>query len=838
MRRNLHGYGWILALFASLTAAAARSLAAPAPEASYRELRGARPDGRTLAVQALTIERDVYRFTFTQGTFHFLAPIAGRTVGAVFLGQGEYELKPATQGERNHLALRAGERDLTTLRDRFDRLVLLFADDTFEELGLAGTVSPGTPSPQAVRAYEDHLEDQRRRFRANFHLRLLEDLLNAPASRSGTFLAFVDGDKLPVALLAVDPRGADALKLGDLTTGEDTVLFVTGEINGGFWYVSHRAGELAAKRAPAGFKPLADAEHTVLDTRIRRNDELEGTATLRLRTLSAVRALPLRLLPTLRVREAALQEADGTWTQVEFVQEAEREDADLDLILPRVLPAGTTATVRLSYAGKEALKDGGEGNFYVGARESWYPNLGGFQDLATFDLTYRVPEKNEVISVGKLESRSSAGGEEVAHWVTPLPIRVAGFNYGRFRKLERQDDATGFRVEVDTNPGTPNIVREIKAMLSAIEMEASGGMPFDPDDPSGLSGMVAPTLSIGKLTTESLAESALVDGINAVRVGTSYFGKLPVGRVAITQQSQWFFGQSWPSLIYLPYISFMTGTMRNQLGLNPAKDFVDEVGFHEMAHQWWGHHVGWDSYRDVWLSEGFSQFTAALAVQHTRGWRAYREHWSNARKFILATPPGNAVANNDAGPIALGTRVATPKTPSAMNAIVYYKGAFVLHMLRMLLWDGTSRTPDANFIALMTDFAAENAGKNPSTLDFQRAVERHMTPAMNATGDGKMDWFFDQWVRGTAIPKFVHDLKVEKGENGWSVRGSLRQEGIGDAFRTLVPVYAEFEQGKTARFAAVPLLGTAPRQIDLTVNFPKKPRRIVLNVQHEVLARD
>jgi hypothetical protein len=73
-------------------------------------------------------------------------------------------------------------------------------------------------------------------------------------------------------------------------------------------------------------------------------------------------------------------------------------------------------------------------------------------------------------------------------------------------------------------------------------------------------------------------------------------------------------------------------------------------------------------------------------------------------------------------------------------------------MLRTLMWDSKSQTPDANFIAMMKDFTATYAGKPATTADFQHVVERHMVPALNAAGDGKMDWFFNQWVYGMDVP--------------------------------------------------------------------------------------
>src|SRR5260370_12502148 len=46
--------------------------------------------------------------------------------------------------------------------------------------------------------------------------------------------------------------------------------------------------------------------------------------------------------------------------------------------------------------------------------------------------------------------------------------------------------------------------------------------------------------------------------------------------------------------------------------------FVQEVTPHEVAHQWWGHMVGWASFHDQWLSEGFAEFSAGLFFQASK----------------------------------------------------------------------------------------------------------------------------------------------------------------------------------------------------------------------------
>ncbi|HEX7251802.1 MAG TPA: hypothetical protein VF376_02890, partial [Thermoanaerobaculia bacterium] len=69
--------------------------AATETNATYTQLRAARPAGDPVAVTSLTLERDAFRFRFDSGSFQFLTLPDGRAVGAVFVGDGGYELRPA-----------------------------------------------------------------------------------------------------------------------------------------------------------------------------------------------------------------------------------------------------------------------------------------------------------------------------------------------------------------------------------------------------------------------------------------------------------------------------------------------------------------------------------------------------------------------------------------------------------------------------------------------------------------------------------------------------------------------------------------------------------------------
>ena len=809
------------------------------PNAVYQALRSARPQGPGLAVSDLVLQRDVLRFHFQSGSFQFLVPVEKRVVGAVFVGDGSWELKPATEAERRHLELVSGEKGLQVLSDRFDTLVLLFTDDTASEIEHQG--AKAEPEARVGEIYEAFLRKQRKDLKKNLQIRLLQDVLKAPEGGSGVFLAYVDGKKLAPALAATDPTGLDWFSSNFNLGGENSALYVIDEPDAGLWYLARRKAEIESGQI-AGARPAADALHYEIETAIARNVDLTGTTTIRFKPIAAdLRVLPLALLPELRIKQASFSKDGSSWTEAAFIQEEKKEDADAAVLFPAELPQGEAVRLRLSYEGSEVLKNAGEGNFAIGARTSWYPNLGTFSDLATFDLTYRVPKAFQVVSVGRPISSRVEGETQVSVWKSDQPIRVAGFNYGKFKKLEQTDKTSGLHIEVFTNPGTPDIIKEINALLSQLgERPAGIGSPL----PADLENPIAtPSAGVGlrsvQLNTENVAEATMADGINTARVCTAYFGPLPQKSVAITQQSEWSFGQSWPSLIFMPFLAFLDGTTRRELGLAGSNDFVEEVGLHEFAHQWWGHLVGAESYRDQWIEEGFSEFSAALVLQQTGGARKFNDFWERSRKWILEKPRQTQVANSDAGPITQGWRLSTRKNPLAYLAMTYSKGAYVLHMLRMLMRDHQAANPDENFLALMKDFVTSYAGKNASTRDFQTVVERHMVPAMNATGNGKMDWFFDQWVYGTEIPRYREKIEIQK-ESGdqYKISGSISQEGVSESFRALVHLYIEFPKGEVAHWAVVPFIGNKTMPVAASLRLPKKPKRVVVNAFHDVLARD
>src|SRR5204863_349794 len=80
----------------------------------------------TFQVKDLVIRRDAGILTLRSGTISFIPATLGRVTKAVFLGEGEFTLKPAFWVETNYLKRLTGK---DTIQETFRQLVLCFTDD-------------------------------------------------------------------------------------------------------------------------------------------------------------------------------------------------------------------------------------------------------------------------------------------------------------------------------------------------------------------------------------------------------------------------------------------------------------------------------------------------------------------------------------------------------------------------------------------------------------------------------------------------------------------------------------------------------------------------------------
>jgi aminopeptidase N len=153
----------------------------------------------------------------------------------------------------------------------------------------------------------------------------------------------------------------------------------------------------------------------------------------------------------------------------------------------------------------------------------------------------------------------------------------------------------------------------------------------------------------------------------------------------------------------------------------------DSLVAHETAHQWFGDSVTEKDWDDVWLSEGFATYLAALATEQYDGQDAFVAELKRSRTRVFEAEkrlPGVAVVQDK-------------PWKGIPNQIVYQKGGWVLHMLRGQI--GTER-----FWAGIREYYRRYRDSNASTADFEKLMEE--------VSGADLHWFFQQWLYRAGSP--------------------------------------------------------------------------------------
>src|SRR5437667_4705617 len=783
----------------------------------YRQLRSLGL-GDTFRCENFTLPIDVGTFELKSGTITFLGMVNKSQTGAIFVGQGHFTLKPLATLDTNEMVRRAGG---PTAEEDFTEVVFRFSPDQFSQFATTLGTRADTPA-EAASVFQRWKDKVRHRHEVpeglteaflesdtidNVDADVLAAIYNP--KHPPFFNAYMHGSPHTDLRFFLRMRGG---AIPQLDSPEEVALVNCngGGMDDGIWYSQHLKSELQAHTASSQQdKRLFATRRYNIETVIAKNDHLFSRATITFEPLvPGERVLKFALLPTLRVTRVS----DQNGQDLHFIQENKKEDGSFYAVLDEAPAMGKEHSIAVEYVGDKVLSDAGNGSYYVGARQSWYPNLNGFGEKSFYDLTFKVPHSNVVISVGKLEGESTEAGFAVTHWVTPVPVAVAGFNYGQYKKVDFPDPITHYSISGYYLTDLPDSLR--------------------PYQNSAFLGSMAP----GAMTKYALDQTRA-----QMQLCTFYFGRAPYENVEITEQPNFSFGQSWPNLVYLPISAYIDSTQRWMLfGRIDAKfsGFVQEVTPHEVAHQWFGHSVAWASYHDQWLSEGFADFAAGLFLEHAVGpkWQKdYIDYWERQRLRILEKN-NFGVSPNDAGPLWMGLRLESPRTERAYQGVTYSKGAYVLQMLRSLMYsDQGAGNRDQAFIDMMHDFMESHRSSAASTESFKAIAEKHMTKQMDLQQNGRLDWFFGEWVYGTQIPRyhFKYDLQPGNGGNV-KVRVELTQSEVDDQFAMFVPIFADFGKGMV-RIGQLAVVGNAMRTA--IFNMDQQPKKVALNVYKDVLER-
>jgi aminopeptidase N len=344
----------------------------------------------------------------------------------------------------------------------------------------------------------------------------------------------------------------------------------------------------------------------------------------------------------------------------------------VEAALIRPLRAGEIRTLRIRYRGapRYGLQfDRARNEAYtIFSTSQWLVCIDAPSERATLDLTLVVPGDRTVVANGRLLSRRTrADGMRAHRWRLNRP--TASFLYGF---------AIGPYRDTRSTAGMPRL-RQLSIDRSEEELER-----------------------IFRDTRDIL-------GFFEDRSGIRYPGK-EYTQVLVADS----IGQELAGLAFLS----------ERYGADVLKD-PDAIGLiaHEAAHQWWGDLVTCSDWGHFWLNEGFATFMTAAYLEHRQGRAVYERSVAGWRERV------ERLRRDGTDHALVYAQWLQPSRDD--RAVVYQKGALVLHLLREELGE-------AAFWKGIRDYTRAHAGTAVVSSDFQQSMEH--------SSGRDLDAFFEEWV--------------------------------------------------------------------------------------------
>jgi len=783
------------------------------PHELYDAIKALRVDPtnayRIAPANRIELRRGDAVLSLEEGTLSFFSPFDGQITGAVFSGRGHVLAAPREPVEKQQMGRFLGA---PVLDQEFINGYIRFTDGTADELlrqFRAANLAAQTDS--SIAAQWDSAVTG---LNPAYTLRVLFDRLS-PNPRP-CFYAGLEGVATGPFDVILDTQRDEPFLLGQVH-----------KAGGGTFYdvwTSHRLPD--SSPITVAFRAIQYS----LETTISSNNSLEASTSVRLRAVTGTeRILAFQLSRALTIDSVTGEHGES----LEFFQNegmnlqerSARGNDYLDVVLAQVPPQGQEFTLHFHYRGN-VIQDAGNGVLFVGARESWYPHLGDSAEFSSYDFLLRWPRKLRLIATGSKLEEHEEGEFRVGHWKAEKPISVAGFNLGEYASTSVASGAHSIDVYANRE-----LEEDLRRRLSSPDLNdlsfpparfgsAATGHPVPQPPPPPPS----PADALKQLGKE-------ID--SSIRFYETFSGPFPFHNLSVSQIPGTF-GQGWPGLLYVSTYSFLRPEAQQRAGLSTASQehFTELVPYHEVAHQWWGNVVAWSSYRDQWIDEAIANYLALLFADTKKNPDHTLHVWLGRYRHQLTEKlPGATEAAGDIGALTLGTRLNSSKSPSAYEEIVYSKGSWIIHMLREMLRQPGARNPDARFSTLLQTLVTKYAYSALSTDDLRHEVEAVMTPGMDLEGGRSMEWFFEEWVRGTGIPHYRVEFTAHHTENGYQIRGKLFQTGVPRSFIARVPLYSGGAGHST-------LLGTvvaAGPETSFHFDTPILTRKIVVDPQMTLL---
>ncbi len=260
---------------------------------------------------------------------------------------------------------------------------------------------------------------------------------------------------------------------------------------------------------------------------------------------------------------------------------------------------------------------------------------------------------------------------------------------------------------------------------------------------------------------------------------------------------------------------FTWGGMENQTltSLMPNGYTNENLVAHEYAHQWFGDMITCDTWADIWMNEGFATYSEALWYEYTNGYSRYKQDIDADARAYLASNPGWAIYNPYWAKL-------TPAANVLFNsAIIYNKGAAVLHMLRYVLGDSV-------FFHAIHSYATE------SNFKFGTVRTDDFIQHINTATNQNLTWFFDQWVKKANHPLYYTEYSFNYFDTTAMVYVTQTQTKSG-YWKMPIELKFIFSNGKDT---TVQILNSANREI-FNFKLPYQPVSMIFDPNNNIVLK-
>ena len=305
----------------------------------------------------------------------------------------------------------------------------------------------------------------------------------------------------------------------------------------------------------------------------------------------------------------------------------------------------------------------------------------------------------------------------------------------------------------------------------------------------------------------SAATRVLAQAKDVLRFYNQRFTPYRFPKLAIVEIEDWVSGPNVlavavPSFVMVKQIAFTTDDAFNQ-----AKAILP----HEIAHQWWPATVFVNEKDLPFLAEGMCEYSSIL-YNESSGIKTIRDTLSH-HPFLR--PLINHLLKGKDVPLQQATDMRSLYTQ-------YLKASYVHNMLRRIVGDSV-------FFRLYHEFAERYASRQASLEDFSRLADE--------LSGKKLDWFFDQWVRKSGVPRLkMYNVRFAQNDSVWRTQGRVRVVGY-DKYTVVADVGVETASGvnKTRVVIGGDSLGVYRNDVPFEVITQETPLRAMLDPDGDVL---